>query len=243
MPFNLMNQELEEFKQSNPRNFPIFAHSSYHRDLVNDQRRRQAVEGKAKPRTSVREAQGQLDDAHYTSREQIGAPLEPHPINLSNYDVYRASILTSETTKISESRTLIWEELERDAASQAGSGGGAARFGWDHQWQFFKAVDDWVADMTHRADWGCLLKSSLDIKDGASVTMGPDKGARESNRDQVNLGDGVKPSIQENPHGLLKLSVTRMSNHAKVALTQMHRQRLHGRGSCTSCDHLQTQPV
>lgn len=233
VPFNLMNQELEDVKQGNPRSFPIFADSAHRRN----QAEIASQEGKATSAGFVNDSelslqstsskgQSGLDNAQFTSREQIGTPLEPHQINMSNYEFYRASILTSESIKISECRTLIWEELEHEMNSSPDPLQSiAAQFGWKHQWQFFKAIDEWMADMTKRADWSRLLDTSGLAEGDSEKDRSETSGSKEVNAMTTSLPSSTFSSPTSSPTRLMSRGAIDPANSSDTLYLGRERRR------------------
>ncbi|UZJ52529.1 hypothetical protein CBS101457_001849 [Exobasidium rhododendri] len=150
-PLCLTALEYSNIGHGTPRHIPILARSSTYRS-------EKSIENGLSTNASTSIWNLEANDHTFTARPQIGNPLSPHKFHVVNMDVLRMSILVGDITKISEARTLIWEETQNDAVNCQ----------WRSFREFDHEVDVWFKDMIERADMVNLLRSTFDWNEGAS---------------------------------------------------------------------------
>ena len=165
IPFHLMNLEVKNLSQGQPRHFPILARSSACQALIEE-------ETKDKIKMKPWSPQGTKTAASFTMRPQIGLPLPPHRFQVDNQDMFRMALLVGDVTRISEARDMIWDDLQRDQKRSRDrdlNEEETVDIGpWKHKGEFEQEMDEWYADLISRADLENLLNSTFDWNKAAS---------------------------------------------------------------------------
>lgn len=154
IPFHLMNLEVSRIGQGKPRHLPVLARSSTYRS-----KKSKEDEISASPAVPTKSWTPEVNDQSFTMRPQIGQPLPPHQFHVSDLDTLRMAILVGDVTRISEARTMIWQETVTDPTNSCP---------WEHFGDFDRHMDEWFKDMNDRADLENLLKSTFDWNEAAA---------------------------------------------------------------------------
>lgn len=163
IPFHLMNLDVNNLSQGQPRHFPILARSSACQAFIEE-------EAKDKIKTKPWSPQGPSTAASFTMRPQIGLPLPPHRFQIDNQDMFRMALLVGDVTRISEARDMIWDDLQRDEKQEQdlGEEEPVGIGPWKHKGEFEEEMDEWFEDLTSRADLENLLNATFDWNKAAS---------------------------------------------------------------------------
>jgi SAM-dependent methyltransferase len=207
VPFHLSALEYSNIGQGIPRHLPILARSStYVPKKVKDE----GLLSSTPPYASTYHVKVEVTEHSLASRTQIGNPLAPHAFKIPSMDTFRMAILVAETTRISEARTLIWQETQNDPNTCQ----------WRNFTEFNHDIEEWYRDMIDRGDLEALLKSLIDWNEGASRMDSNMQLERETREEEMrSLGRGATglnvKSRKVNGPGFLPLS-TNMSSASSV---------------------------